>query len=163
MSGFQSKPLIKRFAIVYPLACLGVGILMIILDNFTDDSSNMGMSFIAVYASGADLGQQFYKRERRLPTKSECWQLARMTTVVLILWSIVFTVIMIMLSPKIAATLGLVGFIILLLVVGLISLVVLRWFIGLGAKGMIKQEERKARKLAKRKARQRDNNCSQKF
>ena len=153
MNNFQTKPLIKRFVIIYPLACLGLGILTIILENFTEFSSNIGMSFISVYASGADLGQQFYKRERRLPTKSECWQLARMATVVIILWSILFTAILIILSPKIAATLGLVGFIIVFLVVGLISLVVLRWFIGLGAKGMIKQEERKARKLAKRKAR----------
>jgi hypothetical protein len=154
MLDFQTKPLVKRFAIIYPLACLGVGILMMILETFTGFSSNAGMSFIPVYASGADLGQQFFKRERRTPTKSECWQLARMATVIIILWSIAFVAILILLSPTIAATLDLVEIVILFLGVGSISLVVLRFFISLGAKGLLKQEERKERKLAKRLAKQ---------
>ncbi|GHA40478.1 hypothetical protein GCM10008927_00800 [Amylibacter ulvae] len=143
MTSFDIKPLIKRFAIAYVLASVGVALVVYLLEKIFGVSGGSGAGMISVMVAAMDMGQTFYKQNNRIPEKSESWRMARWAMIVVFAFTLLVLLFVFITSPQFFATMGIPGLLVILLFVLLISFLATRFFIGFGAKNLAKVEARK--------------------
>jgi hypothetical protein len=145
MTDIPIKYLMKRFAIIYLIATFAFAILSTILEHVFGLSIGTATGVVPLAVTAIDMGQNFFKKTGRVPEKYESWRLARWATVVSFAVSLILMALFAAINPSeimgSIAVVGLPGFLLIIGVVMLLSFLIIRMFIGLGAKGIAKANQ----------------------
>ena len=142
MTDIPMKYLLQRFAIVYLLATLALAVLGAVLEHVFEISTSSATGVVPLLATAVDMGQSFFRKTGRVPEKYESWRLARWGAVVSMGLSLILMSLFIAINPnemtEVLATVGIAGLLFILAVVLLVSFLLIRFFVAMGAKGLAK-------------------------
>lgn len=134
---------LRRFALVYLAIMMGLMVLIVLIQAiFAFDIANAGMAIIPSMGAAMVEGQSFARREHRVPTSLEMWGFARRAGVIILGFTMISVAVFSVAAPQIKSmmqdwtgALFLIGGI---LFQAAVSFVLVRHFLGLGAKSMLK-------------------------
>ncbi len=141
---------LSRFLQTYGLACLGICALVLVVQvAFELDFANAGTSVVPVMLAAMLEGQRFVRTQGEMPSPALMWRFARRAALYVVAIGAVLTFGLSFVLPELSWLLthgwGLVAIVIILLVTYLLSLMIIRQFLGMGAKIVMKDKGRKGR------------------
>lgn len=134
---------LRRFSLVYLAIMMGLMVIVVLVQAiFAFDIANAGMAIIPSMGAAMVEGQSFARREQRLPTSSEMWGFARKAGVIILGFTMISVAVFSVAAPQIKAmmtdTTGALFLMGAILFQAAVSFVLVRHFVGLGAKSMLK-------------------------
>lgn len=141
---------LNRFLLTYGLACLGIGALVLVAQAvFALDLANAGTSVVPVMLAAMLEGQRFVRDHGEMPSTIVMWRFARRAAFYVVVIGAALTFGLSFILPELSwlrtHNWGLVAIVIILLVTYLLSLMIIRQFLGMGAKIVMKDKIRKER------------------
>ncbi|NIZ15528.1 ABZJ_00895 family protein [Phaeobacter sp. HF9A] len=142
---------LRRFTLVYIATLMALMVLVVLAQAVTGyDIANAGMSIIPAMSAGMAEGQFFVRSKKRMPENAEMWHFARQATVVMLGLTMVAVAIFSVAVPQIRFMLSQPSGGMLLLAAVLfqvaLSFLLVRYFLGLGAKSALRAEQDRANK-----------------
>ena len=142
------RPLVLRYLAVM-LACI---VLLIVVDTlvliYLGFETSSGTTILTTIIPAMDAGQVFARRVGRVPTKRESWRISA------VLWTSGLVASSVLAGAMVAATgvevmplIGAIGLQMVLTIFAIVSLLLLlmtRWFFGIGARGILRRQQRTA-------------------
>lgn len=142
MTDIPIRYLLQRFAIVYLLATLALAVLGAVLEHVFGISTSSATGAVPLVVTAIDMGQSFFRKTGRVPEKYESWRLARWAAVISMGLSLILMSLFVAINPEeminVLTTVGFAGMVLILGVFLLFSFLLIRFFVGIGAKGIAK-------------------------
>ncbi|WP_420004107.1 ABZJ_00895 family protein [Arenibacterium sp. LLYu02] len=134
---------LRRFSLVYLAIMMGLMVIVVLVQAiFAFDIANAGMAILPSMGAAMAEGQSFARREARLPSSSEMWGFARKAGVLILGFTMISVAVFSVAAPQIKAmmsdTTGALVLMGAILFQAAVSFVLVRHFVGLGAKSMLK-------------------------
>ncbi|MTH98675.1 MULTISPECIES: ABZJ_00895 family protein [Alphaproteobacteria] len=140
------KTNIVRFSLVYVGTCIAMPFMDLAAQKLLGAELPGAAAGMIPFMTAAMIeGQRYVKDHGEKPTTSGMWAASRLMALVGLVWSLLLAVVFVMVFPEVLAPLSSLPIIWMLVILGIsfvLSILLCRLFIGLGAKNQLKQMAR---------------------